>query len=1136
MIIGRNVASSTEVRDHIIDSLRRELVGPSAGYPVVQTNGEEILRPQDPPRYRYACGILFPRGVTYSGSLGATEEESDIDLADAVTLENAPAATDEESSEQDIDDVPDPVTGGDTTPEVDTEMNAASMFLPSTMGVSFLADVSGGLQVEAKWGTYHKESVDGYPGVIGSQKNAKLWFRTPGKSSVHLDGHQLSKPRFRQRISAEHSHGELVLDVVSRQWGKGQRLVTVTLVNSTADVNPINEGCFFQCGFSVAPLGSSVVQPYPGRPESLQDAEERSLSLLYRHRPNYAVGHGCSAEWTVQEGAVKEVRTEVLPVFEQLPILPRESIDGAVLSMKGLSESSTPQIIAACKALADSYRGWINDRARELSSLKTLAPELKEAGERHLDLCRQCLGRIEDGSNLLNDDEDVADAFRLMNRAMVEQREHYNLSVSARGWAEGEGGSAVPERPYVEPVYSAATEWRPFQLAFILMNIRAFVDSTHADRALVDVIWFPTGGGKTEAYLGLAAFVVLLRRISNPANAGTTVLMRYTLRLLTTQQFQRAASLICALERIRRASPARFGEVPISIGLWVGSDVTPNRHDKAVSEFGRLMREGGENPFIVLACPWCGVAMGPQPFGPNTRVFGYRQQKRDELDDHLQFRCDDPQCDFSTDAGLPLEVVDEGIYERPPTFVIGTVDKFAGMPWEPRSRLLFGIDNAEAAAPPSLIIQDELHLISGPLGSMVGHYETVIDEFSTQSATGIHAKIVASTATIARASDQIRAVYGRRSMLFPPQGLVAGESFFAHEGSGTAGRTFVGVLATALPSHVTAQVRTLATLLQAPALAVGSDASIDPYWTLMVYFNSLRELGRASTLVQADIREYLNSVWDRIGLMEGIMPGQAKQLRRFINNFDELTSRMRSADIPAVLQKLFTARPSRDSVDLCYATNMIQVGLDVPRLSLMSIVGQPKGASEYIQASSRVGRSAGKPGLVITNYNPFKPRDRSHFESFRSFHENAYRHVEPTSVTPFSIPVCERAIHALAVSIARFHFPELREFPARGIEVRRKDVTRIVLNRVAIVASDEVDRARTILDRFLDDWERRRPQFYGDMGGNANDPLMWPAGKPLRPDMMNLAPFIRSTPMSMRNVDAECEAVPMGNYTSGGDQ
>jgi hypothetical protein len=259
-------------------------------------------------------------------------------------------------------------------------------------------------------------------------------------------------------------------------------------------------------------------------------------------------------------------------------------------------------------------------------------------------------------------------------------------------------------------------------------------------------------------------------------------------------------------------------------------------------------------------------------------------------------------------------------------------------------------------------------------------------------------------------------------------------------------------------------------------------------------------------------------------------------MRRFINNFDELTSRLRSGDIPAVLQKLFTAKPSKDTVDLCYATNMIQVGLDVSRLSLMSIVGQPKGASEYIQASSRVGRDARKPGLVVTNYNPFKPRDRSHFENFRSFHENAYRHVEPTSVTPFAIPVCERAVHALAVAVARCRFPELRDRPSRGIAARRTEITKIVLDRVQIVAPEEVDRAQLILGRFLDDWETRKPQFYGDMSGSEADPLMWPAGKPLRPDIAYLESVIKQTPSSLRNVDAECEAVQMANYQVGETQ
>ncbi len=313
-----------------------------------------------------------------------------------------------------------------------------------------------------------------------------------------------------------------------------------------------------------------------------------------------------------------------------------------------------------------------------------------------------------------------------MNRAMLEQREHYRLSSEddkRRAWVKGAAGHE-PERPYAEPDYPRKTKWRPFQLAFILINLRAFTDPASPDRSIVDVIWFPTGGGKTEAYLGLAALVILLRRMGRPANAGTTVLMRYTLRLLTTQQFQRAASLICALELMRRASPEELGSTPISIGLWLGGAVTPNRSAQAISAFERLGRDGGDNPFNVLACPWCGVEMGPREYDNGVRVFGYRRVRRRGTADRIQFRCEDPGCPFSGEEGLPLEVVDDAIYEEPPTLLIGTVDKFAMMPWDPEARKIFGIDNPEAGHPPDLIIQDELHLISGPLGSMVGHYET----------------------------------------------------------------------------------------------------------------------------------------------------------------------------------------------------------------------------------------------------------------------------------------------------------------------------------------------------------------------------------------------------------------------------
>jgi hypothetical protein len=416
---------------------------------------------------------------------------------------------------------------------------------------------------------------------------------------------------------------------------------------------------------------------------------------------------------------------------------------------------------------------------------------------------------------------------------------------------------------------------------------------------------------------------------------------------------------------------------------------------------------------------------------------------------------------------------------------------------------------------------------------MVGHYETVIDELTTRQGgeTGISAKIVASTATIARAAEQVESLYGRDSSLFPPQGLSAGDSFFAQEGSAEDGRTYVGVLASALPSHITAQVWTLSILLQAPNLMKAPAAAVDPYWTLMAYFNSWRELGRAATLVQADIRERLNALWDRIGISKEMIMSGGVDERRFINNFRELTGRMPSEDIPFILQELFASFPDGKAIDLCYATNMIQVGLDVQRLSLMTIIGQPKGTSEYIQASSRVGRAEKKPGLVITNFNPFKPRDRSHFESFRGYHESIYKHVEPTSVTPFSIPVSERAIHALAVALIRFRCAALRSTPRADLPQDVRDYVRSVIRaRIRRVSRAEEARSMAILDEFLADWSRVKPNLYGSFGDQPDDEtLLWPAGRPFPPGKIGNT-ISRPTASSMRSVDVECEAVPIRNY------
>lgn len=590
---------------------------------------------------------------------------------------------------------------------------------------------------------------------------------------------------------------------------------------------------------------------------------------------------------------------------------------------------------------------------------------------------------------------------------------------------------------------------------------------------------------------------------------------------------------MCALELLRRnAEDLLLGSEEISIGLWVGGGVTPNKKKDAVKRLNDLARGEGENSFVLLKCPWCGARMGPLKQRGPTRVKGYKKSGRPQS---VVMRCEDDSCDFAGDAGLPVKVIDEEIYENPPTLLVGTVDKFALLPWYPESRSIFGIDRENS--PPDLVIQDELHLISGPLGSMVGHYETLIEELCRRDFEGqeLSCKIVASTATISRAAEQISSLYGRspgKAKLFPPQGLKAGDSFFAAEDTSGIGRKYAGIFASGLPSQVTTQVRVLGSLLQSPPLAGADAKTTDPYWTLMVYFNSIRELGHAATLINADIPEYIRVIWRRFGLRKIDNEDRAK-MRRFINSDLELTGRVPSGEITRNLDRLFESfdgtRSSRP-VDICLATNMIQVGLDVFRLGLMAVVGQPKSTAEYIQATSRVGRDVKGPGLVITIFNTGKPRDRSHYEHFRDFHQSIYRHVEPTSVTPFSIRVSERALHAVVITLVRFLDPQSREFPTPPNSKLRDRIRAIIIDRVRIVDPDESVQADKIIDRFFDDWSDSEPDIYGTFGEpGENLPLMVPAGRDPKSYWKNYG--YRPTPSSMRNVDAECEVAPVYSYT-----
>lgn len=1109
------------MRDDILKFIKKELIGPDPVKPHIQENGEEILL-NEPPRLRYGAGVLFPRASTIE-KLDTTSSEEENVL---------------EKLEDEKKEVDDPVTAEDSKAPVDLsedfeeEIGLANSFLPSAMGFSCFSKIpKDGFTIKVNVGVYEIKEYS-YQKEDATTITRKAYYRVSLDQEFVLGANEVPTQSGKSidKILTDKNGNviNLKLNIRNRTHGnesdRNTHLLTFTLINlNTGGAENIkNEDCFFQVSFSVS-ANEKCFYPYKAAASKTDKDDEKSNLLLFRNKKTFAVGHGCSPSWNDHDiESTNSIITEAIPAYEIKPIVPNE-LKSVELKMFDLSDLSDKDITANLIKLNTEYEAWISEQEKIANA--ELKDELLETALRHIESCRLCLQRMKEGVNLLNSNENVNRAFRLMNRAMLLQQLHY--SIETRNWIL-EKGNITGLKDAVIPVINDSSTWkpglgawRPFQLAFILMNLNSMLDASHADREMVDLIWFPTGGGKTEAYLGLSAFTIFLKRLKDKNDSGTTVLMRYTLRLLTAQQFQRAAALICACDKIRKENEEELGGARISIGLWVG-ELTPNKRDAARKAF-QIMEQGREeeNPFIVLKCPWCGSQMGYLKEARTNKVKGYKRRKVGTKETII-YQCDNLQCDFSKpDFNLPLVVIDEDIYDNPPTLLIGTVDKFAMLTWRPEAKALFGFrGNDRPFSPPELIIQDELHLISGPLGSMVGLYETMIEELCT--ANSIKPKIIASSATISRAKEQINSLYGRGTNnvnIFPAQCLSAGDSFFAYEDTTSTGRIYTGIFASALPSHATAQVRVISALLQSvKSIPVAEEILRDPYWTALTYFNSIRELGHAATLIRADIREYMNSIWIRKAIKG--------DERRFINRDIELTSRINSNDIPEYLEQLsksWTGDKTEYPVDVCLATNMISVGVDIPRLGLMTVIGQPKTTSEYIQATSRVGRSKKGPGLVFTIYNCSKPRDRSHFEHFQEYHSKIYSKVEPTSVTPFSAPARERGLHAILVGLIRFYSTDQssntpRPFPQKEIIER---VTQIIYDRVHLIDDEEYEKTLELIEEKLDYWKNELPLVYGSFGQQTNIPLMYPAGTNPSEDIKARA---WSTPTSMRNVDSTCEA------------
>ncbi|HAT4169819.1 TPA: helicase [Clostridium perfringens] len=881
--------------------------------------------------------------------------------------------------------------------------------------------------------------------------------------------------------------GMLQITVLKKEYDEDIFSYTVVLVNQYEGEKNYKK-CFFQPEIKVSTENNNIKfieHSYMNRKgNGIINDEDLVYELLYRNKKSYAVGHGVAIGQDVNNKTGKGIiYTDFMPSFE-VPQL-EFNVEGLensedVLSMFELSDFSHRDKDSKISLLHDfckAYESWIREleeRCRDIDKI------FKKVAEKQIYKCKNALNRMKKGINILYENETVYSAFLLMNKAMLMQRAHSKLNGGE--FDRYPGDKEFPKIDYLS-IERKEASWRAFQLAFILMNIEGISDSSSLDRDIVDLIWIPTGGGKTEAYLGLTAFTIFLRRLRDPENGdGTTIIMRYTLRLLAAQQFVRASILICACEKIRREfKNYNLGKEEISIGLWVGDSPTPNKNSKAKElykkltstvsseyELEKLKREN--NKFQVLKCPWCGTKLEVDYVdGKKKGLWGYEYNKRNII------FCPERRCDFS--RKLPIQVVDEELYKNPPTLLFGTVDKFASLPWNGEVANLFGLDKKSKRKQPELIIQDELHLISGPLGSMVGLYETAIDAMCSDicKENGVRPKIIASTATIKRAKEQCKMLFNREVEQFPPSGINIEDSFFIKEIPINIkhGRKYVGIMPSG-KTPTTIQIRLYTSILEGIKFIDASDEVIDKYWTLVGYFNSIRELGKTSTLVVDDIAS------NNIRYMKRLLKGNDI---RYVGFPKELTSRIESTEIVKILKNLENnykgnKEKNYNVIDVLLASNMISVGVDVSRLNIMVITGQPKQTSEYIQASSRVGRKY--PGIVFTLYNQSKTRDRSHYELFYSYHQTFYKYVEPTSITPFSDQAREHGLHAVFISMVRHLLKLIDDEEANNFSCNIENLDKIkefILQRVKDIdrsgLKDTVSDTENELEKIIEIWDNK---------------------------------------------------------------
>lgn len=1128
------------LRDEMVTVLRSLLMGPE------DSSSEEVIKGRL--NLRYFTGILFPKGAKRSALAEDSEDSSDEDSSGSI-----------------------PQGGGEFSGDSDNPLSLANEDLPSSVGISFTVRRGSTIVCEASAGRYEPIEND----VSESQSDTKQkrksgeWKRIP----IPFETIEFTSSRSEQRSVFDGLASLRVLRRPSR-FNNNVEIVTVSLVNEQEKAEKERQESeakkrLYQVSLSVR-TPEDVILPYDAKPARELVLEDQILELQYSDSPVFAVGHGASCGWAVNPDdpqSATEVYVDYLPTgnilrprFDTVAVNGRDFDDPDLFKLSTIANPSSDRgdLISRLRKFVQFYGQWIEQQ----TSID--AGDLVGAKEFLISEMRICASRMQYGLDLLEADDGCWEAFRLANLAMLTQRSQLDELRKIRSSRRREGAPwPVPAHEQIEldsvSVFDCDARWRPFQLAFglmILPDLEPDIDlgSRIVDPSNVDLIWFSTGGGKTEAYMLVTAYELIRRRMrfgSLEKGLGTGVFTRYTLRFLTADQFLRTVSLVCALEKVRIQNQSILGsgtEHRFTVGLYIGSESgSYSKVELAAQDLDKLKTnsEFKGHKFQLGECPECGTALIPSesdiemhsPDSPYS-LFGIATPSHDKL----VYRCVNHNCIFNIDDGIPVVTVDDQIYKYPPSILLGTVDKFAMLAFRAEGSSLFGKD--KKVVPPTLIIQDELHLISGPLGTIVSLYEaafeTVIKQRFKSFGLGSErtCKYIASSATVRDSDVQIRHLSGSNSKIFPPRGIRSTDSFFATvDKNPNMARRYIGLMGQALRSTSAAHWACAAILQSTRYLAKKHQSRelLDFLWSLLVYSNSKRELGLINAAVNSEIYDRMKAyaeyqgqdpeeVQDLIG-----MEISSTVVENIVDMRDELATPV--SDLNTSIAK-----------DIVPCTNMISVGVDIDRLGLMLVNGQPKTTSEYIQASSRVGRNPNEmgPGLVIALYSPAKPRDRSHYENFVGYHNSVYRFVEPTSVTPGSEKALERAVHAAIVISLRHSNNKLRQNNSAAKFRSDAENEAAILSELRSRLLDcykhdtdaEIERAQiaSSFDEFIAKWDRAARthfdlQFYNKRGEQPARLLKYFSD--LKPDPAT------PTMTSMRGVDVEIPLKQVGGQANG---